>query len=307
MFNLAHIHIVLNHIPSLGSIAGLLLLAAAIYTKNDALKKFAFLALVLVTLAVLPTYITGVEAQRAVLKNPSVARGMIQVHQNAAMLTLVGMTFAGAFAWFGLWEFRRFSRAGGLTTYGTLVATGISAFLILNTASLGGKVSHPEVRDGMDAGVTEAAGWRDPIERFVNDHGWTWPAAETMHFIGMALLFGVSLLLLLRMLGVMKSIPFQGIHRLLPMGIIGFVVNVFTGMLFYIASPGIYLGKTGFHIKIASIVIAAIPLLYFTLFDEAWQTGSNQSAPLRAKIAAVATFGLLVAVMIYGRFLPFLS
>jgi uncharacterized membrane protein len=304
---LAHVHIVLNHIPSLGSIAGLILLAAAIYTKNDQLKKFAFAVLVFVTLAVLPTYITGAEAQRAVSKSPSVSLAMIQVHQNAAMLTLVGMTFAGAFAWFGLWEFRRFTRAGSLTTMGTLVFGIVSVFLILNTASLGGKVSHPEVRAEADAAVAESAGWRDPIELFVNDHGWMWPALETMHFIGMALLFGVSLLLLLRMLGAMKSIPFTGLHRLLPMGVVGFVVNVLTGMLFFIASPGIYLGKLGFHIKIASIVVAAIPLLYFTLFDEPWQMDSNQPAPLRAKLAAVGTFALLITAMIYGRFLPFLS
>ena len=46
-----------------------------------------------------------------------------------------------------------------------------------------------------------------------------------------AMLFGVSLLLMLRVLGVMKSIPFSGIHRLLPFAIFGFVINVFTGMV----------------------------------------------------------------------------
>jgi len=56
--NLAHIHIVLNHIPSLGSVAGLLMLAWAIYTKNDALKKSSFGVLVLIALATLPTYMS---------------------------------------------------------------------------------------------------------------------------------------------------------------------------------------------------------------------------------------------------------
>ena len=69
--NLAHLHIVLNHIPSLGCIAGLLLLAVAIRTKNDALKKFSFQVLVVVALSLLPTYITGAEAQRYVRKLPA--------------------------------------------------------------------------------------------------------------------------------------------------------------------------------------------------------------------------------------------
>jgi hypothetical protein len=59
LMNLAHIHIVLNHIPSLGSVAGLLMLVWAIYTKNDALKKSSFGVLVLIALATLPTYMSG--------------------------------------------------------------------------------------------------------------------------------------------------------------------------------------------------------------------------------------------------------
>ena len=51
----------------------------------------------------------------------------------------------------------------------------------------------------------------------------------------------------------------------------------------------------------------AAPLLYFTLFDDPWKTGSNESASITSKVAAICIFGLLVAVIIYGRYLPFLS
>jgi len=305
--NLAHLHIVLNHVPSLGSIACLTLLAAGIRMKNDALKQFSFQALVLIAMLVLPTYISGAEAQRLLRGRPAVAPAMIQVHQNGAMLTLVAMTLAGTFAWFGLWEFRRFSRAGSVTSKGALLSTTLAVGLILYTASIGGKISHPEIRDGADAAVTVDEGWRMHVELFVNDHAWVWPAAETAHFIGMCSLFGVSLLLMMRMLGGLKSIPFTGLHRLLPLGIIGFVINVLTGMLFFIASPGLYLGKTAFQVKITCIVLASVPLLYFTMFDEPWRVGSNKDASTLSKFAAVCTFGLLVAVVIYGRLLPFLN
>lgn len=305
--NLAHIHIILNHVPSLGSIACLLFLAIAVYTKNDLLKKYTLVALVLIALSVLPTYITGSEAQLEVRNQPAASAAMVQVHQNAAMLTLVMMIITGTLAWFGLWEFRRFSRAGAITSIGTLLSTALTVAIILFTASLGGKISHPEVREAADAAVTAEAGWREPIELWVSARSWMWPAAETLHFIGMALLFGVSLLLLLRMMGMMKSIPYEGLHRLLPLGVIGFVANVITGMLFFIAGPGNYLGKTGFHIKMVAIVLAGVPLLYFTLFDGPWQTRSDENASLFSKVAAVCLFALLVVVVIYGRFLPFIS
>jgi uncharacterized membrane protein len=305
--NLAHVHIVLNHIPSLGCVAGLLFLGVAIRTKNEALKKFSFQFLVLIALSLLPTYITGAEAQRFVRKLPDVVPGMIQVHENAAMLTLIGMIITGTFAWFGLWEFRRFSRASFFTTVATLLAVAVTSALILYTGSLGGKISHPEIRDAVDAAATVESGWQEPVELFVSAHSWIWPAAETLHFLGMSVLFGVSLLLLMRMLGAAKAIPFTAIHRLLPLGVIGFVINLSTGMLFFIASPQIYLGKNAFHIKMSCILLASIPILYFTLFDEPWKTGSNEDATALSKFAAVCTFGLLVAVVIYGRLLPFLN
>jgi hypothetical protein len=304
--NLAHIHVVLNHIPSLGIIAAFFFLAAAIYRKNDTLKKHTFVALVLITLSILPTYVTGSEALRIIRDLPSFSRPMVELHQNAAMITLIFMTVTGTLAWFGLWEFRRYSRAGTVTSIGSLLGAAVALVSVLYTASLGGKVNHAEIRTAADQAVTQTTGWREAMELWVSAESWSWPAFETMHFIGMGLLFGVSLLLMLRMLGIMKSIPFVGIHRLLPLGIVGFVANLATGMVFFIATPGNYIGKTGFHIKIWSIVVAGLPLLYFTLFDQPWRTGANQDATAGSKFAAVSMLALLVVVVIYGRLLPFL-
>ncbi len=305
--NLAHIHIILNHVPSLGSIAGLLLLAAGIYKKDEALKQFAYGVLVLITMAVLPTYITGAESQRIVDKNPSYSAGMVQLHQNAAMITLLCMTAAGMFAWLGLWEHRRHSRSGPLTTMATLVSTMAAVAAVLVTASIGGKISHLEIREAADAAVTEAVGWRLPIERFVNEHAFAWPTLEMIHYVGMAFLFGVSTVYLFRMLGIMKGISFPALHRLLPVAIIGFVLNIITGMIFFAASPQLYLGKQGFHTKMLGILIATVPILYFTMFDRPWKVQADDDVPAVVRLAAVATFVLVVAVMIYGRFLPWLD
>ena len=305
--NLAHIHIVINHVPSLGSILGLLLLAAGIYKKSEEIKQFAYGLLVLITMAVLPTYITGAEAQKMVSKNPSYAAGMVQLHQNAAMITLLSMTAAGMFAWFGIWECRRHGRSGSLTTMATLISTMAAVGFVLVTASIGGKISHPEIRDAADALVTEAVGWRQPLENWVNTEAWSWPTLEMLHYVGMAFLFGVSTIYLFRMLGIMKGIGFRALHRLLPMAILGFVINTITGMIFFAASPQLYLAKQGFHIKMVGILLATVPILYFTMFDEPWNVRADDDAPAAVKIAAVAIFVLVCAVMIYGRFLPFIS
>jgi hypothetical protein len=44
----------------------------------------------------------------------------------------------------------------------------------------------------------------------------------------------------LRLLGVMKQVSFQALHRLLPWAMLGLTINVVTGMVFVIAIPGQY-------------------------------------------------------------------
>lgn len=305
--NLAHIHIVLNHVPSLGSIAALLLLAVGIHKKDEGIKQFAFGVLVLITMAVLPTYVTGAEAQRMIVKNPSYSAGQVQLHQNAAMITLFCMTAAGMFAWFGMWEYRRRNRSGSLTTMCTVISTMAAVASVLVTGSIGGKISHLEIRDPGDAAVSAAVGWQKVVEEWVNTQAWAWPTLEMVHYIGMAFLFGASTIFLFRMLGIMKGISFPALHRLMPVAIIGFVINTITGMIFFIAAPGLYLGKQGFHIKIVGILLATVPILYFTMFDEPWKMRSDDNPPVTTRIAAVAFFVLVVVVMIYGRLLFIIS
>lgn len=303
--NFAHIHVVLNHIPSIGTAVGAILFIASLIKKNDTLKKISLQVFVLMALATLPTYMTGNASQGILRRRAEIPQGLIELHQNAAMTALILMTILGTLSWFGLWQFRRFSRPGSGNTYAVLIFSILTSTAILRTANLGGDISHPEIRVG-EVTVTKDVGWREPVEFFSNDHAWVWPAAETIHFVGMSLLFGITLLLILRMLGMMKSIPFSALHRLLPLGILGFVMNVVSGMVFFIASPGMYVNSAGFAAKVVFILLAGLCVIYFTLFEEPWTVGPDKEAPLRTKIVAVCFMASLLGVMYFGRMLPFL-
>jgi len=304
--NFAHLHIVLNHVPSIGTTVGVVLLIASFYKKSDRLQKLSLEILVLMALVALPTYVSGNAAQQILRARTDIPKGLIEAHQNSAMLTLILLIFTGTLAWFGLWQFRRFARPGSALSTATLVFSILTAALILRTANLGGDISHPEIRSPGSSSISESIGWREPVELFSNQKSWVWPASETLHFIGMALLFGIVLLLSLRMLGMMKSIPFAAVHRLLPLGVLGFVMNVISGMVFFIASPGMYVTNPGFALKIGFMLIAGVCVIYFTVFEEPWAVGPDKDAPLTAKIVAVCTLSGLLGVMYFGRMLPFL-
>ena len=140
------------------------------------------------------------------------------------------------------------------------------------------------------------------------DLKWTWPASETVHFIGLCLLFGVVLLVDLRMLGFMKGISFSALHRLLPWGVLGFGVNVATGMLFFVgAPPSFYITSAVFLWKLALILVAGANALYFTVFEQAWTLGAGDTPPMAARVAAASGILLWAGVIFCGQMLPFIG
>jgi hypothetical protein len=61
----------------------------------------------------------------------------------------------------------------------------------------------------------------------------------------------------LRVLGFWKSVPFSAVHRLLPLGVFGVIMNVFTGMLMLMADTYRYVNETSFIPKMFFLPIGA--------------------------------------------------
>ena len=144
---------------------------------------------------------------------------------------------------------------------------------------------------------------------YVNTHAWVWPTCETLHFIGMALLIGCVGILDLRLLGVGKQLPVRPLHRLIPYGIAGFVINLITGIIFFIGIPNQYAYNIAFILKMALVVIAGINVLVFygTVYGATEALGPGDDAPLKAKVVAAVSIVVWFGVMYFGRMLPFIG
>jgi uncharacterized membrane protein len=148
------------------------------------------------------------------------------------------------------------------------------------------------------------------LSAFVIHNAWVWPAAETLHFIGLAMLIGVIGLIDLRLLGVAKKVPFGPLHRLLPSSIAGFGICVVTGVLFFSGDPFQYIHNWVFWCKMLFIVLAGtnVLLFYITgLFHNIENLGPGEDAPMPAKVIAAVSLFLWIGVMYLGRMLPFLG
>lgn len=303
--DLAHLHLLLNHFPTIGTIMGGGLFVLSLITNSDDLKRASLVVLLGISLIAIPTYISGNGAQDAVKSLPGVSKTLIETHEGAALVALGFIEVTGAFAWLGLWQFRRLARVPNWNLAVILVLTAVTLGLMARASNLGGEIRHGEIR--AEQRIVSRDGLARTVGSFVTDTRWMWPTCETLHFIGLSLLIGVAFLVDLRVLGVVKGVSFASLHRLLPWAALGFGVNVITGMLFFVGIPGQYIHNTTFYWKMALVMLAGLNAVYFTLLEEPWELGPKEDAPLTAKIAAASAMLLWVGVMYCGSMLPFLG
>src|SRR5258708_787184 len=94
---------------------------------------------------------------------------------------------------------------------------------------------------------------------------WGWPTCETLHFLGLSMLLGAIGLFDLRLLGLAKRVPIAALHRLVPWGVGGYVLNIITGLMFLATEPDQYIYNPSFHFKILFMGFAGLNVLVFYL------------------------------------------
>jgi hypothetical protein len=311
-FNLAHIHLLLNHVPTVGATVALGLLIVAFIRRDEPLKLVGLEVLFAIALLTLPAYMTGVAAFQKLRNQPGISDTAIRLHQDVALFGFTWMEFAAFIGWVALWQARRRGRAATGMVAAATALTIVALVVMARAANLGGDIHHPEIRDAVssDAAVIDAEQFlASKISYVMVNSPWAWPASETVHFLGLSLSFGVLLAVNLRILGLMKQVPFADVHRLLPWGMLGFGANLITGMLFFVGQPKQYLDSAPFYWKIVFLMIAGANFLYLTVFRKAWteHPESRWDATLADKAMAFLSMFAWLAALYCGRMLPFIG
>ncbi len=155
-----------------------------------------------------------------------------------------------------------------------------------------------------------------PSIEHVMSKDWAWPTAETFHFVGLCLLFGIVGLYDLRMLGFGKGLPLSALKRLLPWGVFGFVLCLVTGLGFTLGIGANLYGDNAYDVirrdvylqlKLLFMAIAGLNLLafYLTGTDKVVdRLGAYDEAPPLAKTIAGISLVSWTAVIVFGRLIP---
>jgi hypothetical protein len=305
--NAAHLHLVLNHVPTLGAFVGLGLLLMALIRRNEALQQIGLEVLFIIALVTLPVFVTGAAARPALKNGPAFSDTALRSHLDAAIAGFTVIELAGFAAWFALFQSSRRGRASRSVVTTATLLLAVALLLTGRAATLGGEIRHPEMLTSPSdtTRIDPEQFFASKITDVMVNSPWVWPAAETIHFLGLSLSIGVLLAVNLRILGVMRQVPFADVHRLLLWGMLGFGANLITGMLFFIGQPAQYIASAPFHWKVVFLLIAGANFLYLTVFRRGF--ADRYDPNLAEKTMAVASIASWLAVLYAGRMLPYLG
>ncbi len=141
-----HIHLMLNHVPVLGVLFGLGLLAAGTWKRSDTLKRAAFVVFLVCAVAALPAYLTGEPSGKAVQGLPGLSNRVVEEHETVAQLAMSAVLVLGGLGASGLWLFRRGSVIPSWFGWLLLAVALVTGVLMSWTANLGGQIRHTEIR-----------------------------------------------------------------------------------------------------------------------------------------------------------------
>jgi len=303
----SHVHIILNHLPTVGFVFALVFYIAALVMNNVAMKRSSLALFVICAVLGVPTFVTGNASMWALTDPPvtGISKAVINAHRDFALFSLFGLAFTGVTAWIQLWRFRHLGRFSNGALAAILLFAVVTLGVLAETGHRGGQINHPEIRVATDVLPTDPAiGLSPAVEHEINQVLWFVPW-QTVHFFGFALIFGTALAVSLRVLGFWKSVSFSAVHRILPLGVLGVVTNVFSGMLILQADSSRYLNEITFVPKVTFITIGAIAVLYYSLSDRLWDVKAGEDAPMSAKWVAALVLLSWTGVVIGGRLLPY--
>ena len=145
MPNSAHLHLIMNHFPIIGTMMIILVLGYAVFINNDKIKRLGMFMLVLIGLITIPVFMTGDKAAGIVKGNEGVLEENIDPHENFAKISMIAMEITAGISLIGLFLFRKDKAVP--VWFGAvllLLIIGVNLMMIY-TGHLGGRISHDSI------------------------------------------------------------------------------------------------------------------------------------------------------------------
>src|SRR5262245_8476414 len=157
-------------------------------------------------------------------------------------------------------------------------------------------------------GALEASGLGVAMRQWL----WLYPSVETVHIVGIGLLFGSIAVLDLRLLGLSRHIPVRTLAKhVLPWTAASFLLIIPSGLLMFTAHATEFIDSGVFVLKMSLIMLAGLnAALFHTLTfrtADVWDSEETRKLgpPPSARAAGAISLLLWISVIACGRLLAY--
>jgi len=147
--NNTHLHLVVNHLPIIFPIVGIIILLIGILSKSEITNRNAYIIFILGAFASIAAMATGENAEEAIEKISGISENMIKTHEETSEL-FAGLSYVlGGFSLISLFgSYKNFA----VTKYFPFIVS-IFAIVVLffaqKVGTSGGEIRHTEIRSGV--------------------------------------------------------------------------------------------------------------------------------------------------------------
>lgn len=144
--NDAHLHLVVNHFPIIGTILGLAILITGIILKNNTVKNTAYGLFIVAAIFAAFSMGTGEGAEEMVEDMPNIGKQIIHEHEEMAEKLAIVLYFLGVISLVGLYTNLKNKAKANLVSYLAVAIGAVAVFLAQQTGTTGGEIRHTEIR-----------------------------------------------------------------------------------------------------------------------------------------------------------------
>ena len=156
--NTAHWHLVVNHLPIIFPVVGLIVMITGLVSKSEAVKRTAFMIFTLGAFAAIAAFYTGEGAEEVVEKISGINEKFIESHEETAETFAILSYVLGGISLLGLWASFKQKSFSNIIVIVTLLFALVVLFFAKQTGTTGGEIRHTEIREGNNAPAKENNG-----------------------------------------------------------------------------------------------------------------------------------------------------
>lgn len=144
--NDAHLHLVVNHFPIIGTVLGLGVLIAGIFLKNNSIKNTGYALFIVAAVFAAFSMATGEGAEEMVEDMPNIGKKIIHEHEEIAEKLALVLYFLGVISLAGIFMNSKKHSKANLISYLAVIVAIASVYLTTLVGTSGGEIRHTEIR-----------------------------------------------------------------------------------------------------------------------------------------------------------------